>query len=201
MANELLEIFSDIKKSVYKHNPQKYNMDVIFDKLSKPNKTPQEVDFIQGAYLYLQGMHSSLESIGTKIIEMERYMESISKGDTKTMVAGQGRFEELLKQMFMLIDNFVDSISAFSRIYQAQGQEFDFIKTIMGIRAKRDLLMKTGNEYMSKLIKGSNDSEELQFFLSDFLDTLLNEAYRLQINKLMKAFKQSLNENTIEELW
>lgn len=128
-------------------------------------------------------------------------MESISRGDTKTLVTEQGRFEEILRNMFVLIDNFVDSISAFSRIYQAQGQEFDFIRTIMEIRAKRDLLMKIGNEYMAKLIKGSNDSSELQFFLSDFLDSLLNEAYRLQINKLIKAFKQSLGDNTIEELW
>jgi len=201
MANELLEIFSDIKKSVYKHNPQKYNMDVIFEKISATDKSKEDIEFIQGAYLYVQGMRSALESIGTKIIELERYMESISKGDTKTLVAEQGRFEDILRTMFVLIDNFVDSISAFSRIYQARGQEFDFIRTIMEIRAKRDLLMKIGNEYMAKLIKGSNDSGELQFFLSDFLDSLLNEAYRLQINKLIKAFKQSLGENTIEELW
>jgi len=201
MANELLEIFSDIKKSVYKHNPQKYNMDAVFDKLADPNKSKADIDFIQRVYLYVQGMHSSLGSIGTKIIEMERYMESITNGDHKTLVAEQGKFEEILKSTFMLIDNFVDSISAFSKVYQARGQEYDFIRTIMEIRAKRDLLMKIGNEYMSKLIKGTSDSGELQFFLNDFLDTLLNEAYRIQINKLIKMFKASLDQNSIEELW
>ncbi len=200
--NELLEVFSNIKKTVYKHNPQKYDMESIFSKLQKNDKTKADIDFIQGAYLYVSGMHASLESIGTKIIEMERYMEAISDGDTKSLIAGQSKFEDILKSIFMLVDDFLDSITAFSRLYQAKGQEFDFIRTVMELHAKRDLLMKIGNEYMSKLIKGTSDSVELKFFLSDFLDSLLNEAYRLQINKLLKAFKSALDQHEpIEELW
>lgn len=202
MSNELLEVFSNIKKTVYKHNPQKYNMDSIFVRLEKIDKTKEDVDFIQGAYLYISGMHSSLESIGTKIIEMERYVEAISDKDTKSMIAEQGNFEGILKSIFMLVDEFLDSITAFSKFYQVKGQEFDFIRTVMELHAKRDLLMKIGNEYMSKLIKGIPDSVELQFFLNDFLDSLLNEAYRLQINKLLKSFKTILNQHgNIEELW
>jgi hypothetical protein len=177
-------------------------MESIFSRLERTEKSKEDLDFIQGAFLYVSGMHASLESIGTKIIEMERYVEAISNDDVKSMVAGQNKFEEILKSIFILVDNFLDSITAFSRLYQAKGQEFDFIRTVMELHAKRDLLMKIGNEYMSKLIKGSSDSVELQFFLSDFLDSLLNEAYRLQINKLLKAFKVVLDQQgTIEELW
>lgn len=199
--SELLDVFSNIKKTVYKHNSQKYDMETVFSKMSG-TMTKSDIDYIQGAYLYVYGMKSSLEAIGTKIIEIYRYTESVVSGDQKGIIAGQNGFENALKELFVLIDSFVDSITAFSKVYQAKGQEYDFIRTIMELRAKRDLLMKNGNAYMTKLIKTQTDNQELQFFLSDFLDTLLNEAYRLQINRLMKTFDAVLNKKgTIEELW
>lgn len=197
--DELIDLFSTIKNTVYKHNQQKYDLETIFKTI---NECPETDDRFKNIYIYVTSMKNNLESIGTKIIEIQKFADAIIKNGDKYFTANQNALDELLKSIFKNIDDFIDSITAFSRIYQAKGQEFDFIRTIMELRAKRDLLMKLGNEYSSRLIKGKNDSLELQFFLNDFLDSIINESYRLQINKILKAFRSKMTEqDNIEELW
>lgn len=202
MTNELLEIFSDIKKTIYKHNLQEYNMEPLFLKIQNL-KIKEDFNYFQSLFTYMSCMHTNLESIGTKIVEMQKYIDYISSGDIKSFLNSQKKFEDILLSMFLHIDNFIDSITAFSKLYQIKGQEYEFIKTVMELRSKRDLLMKLTSAYMSKLIKGVNDSNELRFFLGDFLDSLLVEAYRLQLNKIIKYYRPFIYQNAkiIEELY
>ncbi len=204
MTNQILEIFSDIKNIVISsRNLLPYNMEPIVERLSKKELSKEDVDYIQAMLIYISCMKTSLESIGTKIIEMQRYIEIINSGNTKSFEANQKKFEDILKAIFIFIDNFIDSMTAFSRFYQIKGQEYDFIRSVMMLRSKRDLLMKLGSQYMSKLIKGINDDSELRFFLGDFLDSLIYEAHRLQVNKLLKLCKPIVYKNNmvLEELW
>ena len=204
MPSQLLEIFSDIKNIIINNrNLQPYNMEPIIERLTAIEVSDENTKYIQAMFVYVSCMKTSIESIGTKIIEMQRYIDIINSGNTKSFEANQKKFEDILKAIFVIIDDFIDSMTAFSRFYQIKGQEYDFIRSVMMLRSKRDLLMKLGNEYMGKLIKGINDNSELRFFLGDFLDSIIYEAHRLQINKLLKMCKPIIykNNTVIEELW
>ena len=186
MDKELINIFTNIKKTVCNTKTVKYDVSEVFKYIETADINDE---MFKNISIYVFAMKYSIEAIGTDIIKMNRYMELFSENSDNFFTANQNDFESVFKEIIENIDNFTDSIVNLFKLIGNENQEFDFMKTSFELKAKRDMLVASGNEYTAKLIRGKKDSNTFVFYINDFIDTMLNESYKLQLNNMARAIK------------
>jgi hypothetical protein len=156
--------------------------------IQKPNKTKEDVQLLKEIDTYAIAMERAIEDLGTKIGDIN------SENFNLNGIDSYKQNEEHVRDIILHIDNFIDALVAFTRIFKMGDTSFILKKSSTYLRAMRGKFVQKASEFKIRIMKDKNEEEIFRLLINDTLDIFLQEAYSLRLailgDKIREAIKK-----------
>jgi len=175
---KIIESFNNIKNRIYKNNNSmsRYDFQELADILTKSQWNEDELEALGLLKGYVNGIKDSIEDLGSKIIE-------INNIDFSNKI----RLNDFLKEIIILIDSFIDSLSAVINVVEFDDNRINVEMSLARLKSLRNSLIHKMNEY-SKMTNGItfsvDQSNFMKVLVNDIIDSIIKESFQLRIKKL-----------------
>lgn len=175
---KIMESFNNIKNTIYKNNTvmSKYDFQELVEILTKSEWNQDELEALGLLKGYVNGIKNNTEDLGSKIIELNNI-------DFSNKI----RLNNFLKEIILLIDGFIDSLSAVINIVEFDDNRINVEMSLARLKSLRNSLIHKMNEY-SKMTGGIEFSQDQSNFMKvlvhDIIDSITKESFQLRIQKL-----------------
>lgn len=175
---KMMESFNNIKNRIYKNNTSmsRYDFQELAEILTKSEWNEDELEALGLLKGYVNGIKNSVEDLGSKIIELN----SID-------FSNKIRLNDFLKEIILLIDCFIDSLSAVIDVVEFDDNRLNVEMSLARLKSLRNSLIHKMNEY-SRMTGGIEFSQDQSTFMKvlvhDIIDSITKESFQLRIQKL-----------------
>lgn len=180
--SELYDIFTRIKSLLYEKDFEKFDLPELVDLILKENKTPKDIEKLKLIYEYVEKMETSLEDLGTTVLNMIEIAKNPSVQELEVQV----------RDIVMTVDQFIDGLAAILRVIDFDESKLKLKQSLAYLKSIRTLIISKTNEYKLKIGKTYLDTETFIRFLIDTIDTFLKEAYVIRILKIKEVITKTL---------
>jgi len=177
---KIMESFNNIKNKIYKNdsNMSRYDFQELAEVLIKSDWNEEELQSLGLLKGYINGIKNSVEDLGSKIIET-----------TLLDFTNKIRVNDFLKEIILLIDEFIDSLSAVINIIEFDENRINIKLSLANLKSIRNSLIHKMNEY-SRMTNGITFSEDqsnfMRILINDIIDSIIKESFKLRIQKLFE---------------
>lgn len=175
---QILEAFNNIKNRIYKK--RNYNTHYDFQELAEilvqDDWSEDEKEVLKAFKQYVNSIKFSVEDLGSKIIDV-----------TTLDLSNKIRLEEFIKDIILIIDEFVDSLVAITNIIEFDDNRINIEMSQTRLKSLRNSLIQKMNEYNRKVNGITLDEDQTKFMrvlLTDIIDSIVEESFKLRIQKL-----------------
>lgn len=178
--------FNNIKNRIYKNDQavERYDFNEIAEILSQEKWNEEETQSLKIFKRYIFGMKESVEDLGSKVLEAQKI-------DFKNKI----RVEEFIKEIIIIIDTFIDSLSAITEIIDFEESRINVTMSIARIKSLRLSIIEKTNEYnrMTSGVDLTEDKAEfIRLMVIDIIDSMVKESFKLQISKISSVLDRKL---------
>lgn len=184
---ELEKSFNKIKNVIYKKNESVRTLEDLVIFIQK-EKTKKDLETISKLKLYVRTMLYSMNDLGTEIISINNRKNNI---DEKNELLKKNYFNEYVKSLVFIIDQFADGLSAIVRTIDFQDEYFEMKKTEIYVKNYRESLIKKLREYKLKITINEEDFNKFIFVMNDVINVIIQEAYKLRLTKLYEVLSRN----------
>lgn len=181
---KMLESFNNIKNRIYKNNnfASRYDFEELAEILTRSNWNEEELKALSNLKKYINGIKDSVEDIGSKIID-------VSNLDFSNKI----KVEEFTKEIIVIIDGFVDSLTAVTNVIEFDENRMNVQMSIARLKSLRNSLIQKMNEY-SRMTSGVTMNEDqsnfMRVLINDVIDSIIKESFQLRIQKLSEILNK-----------
>jgi hypothetical protein len=184
--SDLDKIFNRFKNLLYTNNYVKYKLTDLAALIQKENKTTEDIELLREIDSYATVMEHSIEDLGTKIGTINSENFKLDGTDSYK------QNEEHVRDIIFDIDNFIDALVAFTRIFKVGDTAFLLKKSSTYLKAIRGKFVQKASEFKIRIMKDKREEEIFRLLINDTLDIFLQEAYSLRLAILGDKIKEAL---------
>lgn len=181
MSEDIRNSFNKIKNIVYKKNERARTLEDLVAFIQQPNKTEEDIKLIKRLYSYTEKMLQASNDLGTKSMILNTKIDELQEG---LELSDQSDIESHIKEIVLIIEKFVDSLSAMIRSFDFKNEYFELKKSEHYVKAYRSNLIKKLHEFKLKNMINKEDEKTLYIFVNDVIDVIINESSKLRLKKL-----------------
>lgn len=185
--SEIRNSFNNIKNNVYKKDEKVRTLEDLVVLINKKNKTEEDIELIERLKSYTESMIQALNDLGTKSVVLSTKIDSFQEG---LEIDSEENIENHIKEIVLIIERFVDSLSALIRSYDFKTEYFQLKKTEQYIKSYRSKLIKKLHEFKLKNIINQEDEKQIYIFVNDVIDVMIKESYKLRLKKLHEVLSR-----------
>jgi hypothetical protein len=154
--------------------------------IQKQNKMKEDIDLLKEIDSYATVMEHAIQDIGTKIGHINSENFRLDGDDAYK------QNEEHVRDIIFYIDNFIDALVAFTRIFKIGETSFILKKSSTYLKAIRGKFVQKASEFKIRIMKDKAEEETFRLLINDTLDIFLQEAYSLRLAILGDKIKESI---------
>lgn len=178
---KILESFNNIKNRIYKNNnfSTRYDFQELAEILSRNDWDKDEREALDLLKKYVNSIKFSVEDLGSKIIDV-----------TVIDFSNKIRLEEFIRDIILIIDEFVDSLVAITNVIEFDENRVNIEMSLARLKSLRNSLIQKMNEYNRKIAGITLNNDQAKFMsilLTDIIDSIIKESFQLRIQKLSEV--------------
>lgn len=183
---KMLESFNNIKNRIYKNNnfSSRYDFQELAEILTRSDWDEEEMEALQLLKRYVNGIKFSVEDLGSRIIDA-----------TTIDFSNKIRLEEFIRDIVLIIDEFVDSLVAITTVIEFDENRMNIEVSLARLKSLRNSMIQKMNEY-SRMTSGITLNEDqtafMRVLLTDIMDSIIKESFQLRIKKLSEVLNSKL---------
>ncbi len=184
---KIIESFNNIKNRIYKNSIvfNRYDFQELAEILTRTDWDFEEIQALKLVRDYVNKIKESVEDLGSKIIDL-------SSIDMSNKI----RLGEYVKDIVFIIDEYIDSLSAITNVVEFDENRINVEMSLARLRSLRNSVIQKMNEYSrmtNGIILSTENSELMRVLISDIIDSLIKESFKLRIQKLSEVLNSKLN--------
>jgi len=184
--SEIIDSFNRIKNIIYKKNETTRTLEDLVRFIQKKNKTEDDIQLISQLNLYSKAMVGAVNDLGTESILLNTKIVSFQEG----LDIEEENIETHIKEIILIVDKFIDSLSAMIRTFDFKSENFQLKKSEHYVKSYRANLIKKLHEFKLKSMINYEDETNLYMFVNDVIDVVIKEGYKLRLKKLNEVLSR-----------
>ena len=191
MSDETRNSFNRMKNILYKKNERVRTLEDVVLIIQKEHKSEEDKQLLKKIKSFVDSMIDSMNDLGTKSIVMN---SSIDEDFFSGLELNQSDdVDHHVKDIVIIIDQFIDALSAMIRTLEFKNERFYLKKTEYYIKSYRNNLIKKLHEFKLKSAINNSDNQNFLFFVNDVIDVVIKEGHNLRLKKLSEVLERELS--------
>lgn len=177
MGQRLVDIFQQIKGSLYKREVPEHELRELRLLIAKRPKSAEERATLSAAFGLISTLRTTCGQLGSRVFKIE--IDSIKNKSAAPVIYDVVDLK--IRDLMRVLDTFIDTVSRFFEIIDYKEETFALKKSVAYLKGTREYLIKRTNEYTKQIIKNERDKEGIKLVLNDAIDVFLQESTSLQV--------------------